>query len=49
LADAAGAKQLCLFHHDPSHDDDFVDFMSAEVSQARPGTIAEREGQIIDI
>ena len=49
LADEAGAKQLCLFHHDPSHDDDFMDSLAAEANDARPGTIAAREGQIIDL
>ena len=49
LADQAGAKQLCLFHHDPSHNDDFMDFLAAEANDARPGTITAREGQIIDL
>jgi phosphoribosyl 1,2-cyclic phosphodiesterase len=49
LADEAGAKQLCLFHHDPSHNDDFMDLLAAEANDARPGTIAAREGQIIDL
>jgi phosphoribosyl 1,2-cyclic phosphodiesterase len=49
LADEAGAKQLCLFHHDPSHDDDFMDSLAADASDARPGTITAREGQIIDL
>jgi phosphoribosyl 1,2-cyclic phosphodiesterase len=49
LADEASAKQLCLFHHDPSHDDDFMDSLAAEANDARPGTIAAREGQIIDL
>jgi phosphoribosyl 1,2-cyclic phosphodiesterase len=49
LADEAGVKQLCLFHHDPSHDDDFMDALAAEANDARPGTITAREGQIIDI
>jgi len=49
LADEAGVKQLCLFHHDPSHDDDFMDVLAAEANDARPGTITAREGQIIDI
>jgi phosphoribosyl 1,2-cyclic phosphodiesterase len=49
LAEEAGAKQLCLFHHDPSHDDNFMDALAAEASKARPGTITAREGQIIDI
>jgi phosphoribosyl 1,2-cyclic phosphodiesterase len=49
LADEAGVKQLCLFHHDPSHDDDFMDALAAEANDARPGTITAREGQIIDL
>jgi phosphoribosyl 1,2-cyclic phosphodiesterase len=49
LAERAGAKQLCLFHHDPSHDDEFMDDMAAEANDARPGTITAREGQIIDL
>jgi phosphoribosyl 1,2-cyclic phosphodiesterase len=49
LADEAGAKQLCLFHHDPSHDDDFMDALAADASDARPGTMTAREGQIIDL
>jgi phosphoribosyl 1,2-cyclic phosphodiesterase len=49
LAEAAGAKQLCLFHHDPSHDDDFMDALAAEANDARPGTLTAREGQIIDL
>ena len=49
LADEAGVKQLCLFHHDPSHDDDFMDVLAAEANDARPGTFMAREGQIIDL
>jgi phosphoribosyl 1,2-cyclic phosphodiesterase len=49
LADEAGAKQLCLFHHDPSHNDDFMDALAAEANDARPGTLTAREGQIIDL
>ena len=28
LAEEAGAKQLCLFHHDPAHDDNFLDALA---------------------
>ncbi len=49
LAEAANARQLCLFHHDPSHDDDFMDLLAVEANDARPGTITAREGQIIDL
>ncbi|MFV2039888.1 MAG: MBL fold metallo-hydrolase, partial [Acidimicrobiales bacterium] len=30
VAAQAGAKALCLFHHDPGHDDDTVDALFAE-------------------
>jgi phosphoribosyl 1,2-cyclic phosphodiesterase len=30
--DAAKVKQLVLFHHDPSHDDDFMDKVVAEAT-----------------
>jgi phosphoribosyl 1,2-cyclic phosphodiesterase len=49
LANEADVKHLCLFHHDPSHDDDFMDKLAAEANDARAGTIAAREGQIIDL
>jgi phosphoribosyl 1,2-cyclic phosphodiesterase len=49
LADEAGAKKLCLFHHDPSHDDEFMDALAAKADDARPGTIMAREGQIIEL
>jgi phosphoribosyl 1,2-cyclic phosphodiesterase len=49
LAEQAGAKQLCLFHHDPSHNDDFMDALAADANDSRPGTITAREGQIIDL
>jgi len=49
LAEKANVKHLCLFHHDPSHDDDFMDTLAAEANDARPGTVTAREGQIIDL
>lgn len=49
LAEKANVKQLCLFHHDPSHDDDFMDTLAAEANDVRAGTVTAREGQIIDL
>jgi phosphoribosyl 1,2-cyclic phosphodiesterase len=49
LANEANAKQLCLFHHDPEHNDDFLDALAAEACDTQPGTITAREGQIIDL
>jgi len=49
LANAAGAEQLCLFHHDPDHDDDLMDKIAAKAEASRPGTIVAREGLKVDI
>ena len=44
LCDAAGAKTLVIFHHDPGHDDEFMDEIKAAAEKARPGTIVAHEG-----
>ena len=40
LADAAGVGTLAIFHHDPGHDDAFMDGVAREAAAARPGTAA---------
>lgn len=47
LADAAEVGTLVLFHHDPSHDDDFMDRLAVEAAKARPGTVVAKEGMIL--
>jgi phosphoribosyl 1,2-cyclic phosphodiesterase len=47
LADAAKVKTLVLFHHDPTHDDDFMDRVAKDAEAARPGTLVAREGEIL--
>lgn len=49
LADEAGVQTLCLFHHDPEHDDDEMDRIGAAAAKARPGTVVAREGLSIEI
>jgi phosphoribosyl 1,2-cyclic phosphodiesterase len=49
LANAAGAQKLCLFHHDPDHDDEIMDAIAAVAGAARPGTIVAKEGLCIDL
>jgi phosphoribosyl 1,2-cyclic phosphodiesterase len=49
FADAAGVKLACLFHHDPAHDDAFMDRVAAEAEKARPGTVVAREGLRIEL
>lgn len=47
LADLANVKVLCLFHHDPDHDDTIMDGIAAEAARTRAGTIVAREGLAI--
>ncbi len=49
LADAAGIKTFCMFHHAPEHDDVFMDALAAEAKAARPGTIVAAEGSVIEL
>jgi phosphoribosyl 1,2-cyclic phosphodiesterase len=49
LADAAGADRLCLFHHDPEHDDAFMDRIAAAAAATRPGTIVATEGMTLNL
>ena len=44
LAEAARVKTLVLFHHDPSHDDAFMDRVAEEAAKMRPGTLVAKEG-----
>jgi len=46
-ARAANVKRLVLFHHDPSHDDSFIDALVAEARACFPNTEAAREGNSI--
>jgi ribonuclease BN (tRNA processing enzyme) len=48
LARAAGVSQLVLFHHDPSRTDDGLAALEAEAAKALPGTVAAREGMILN-
>lgn len=47
LCDAAGAKRLLGFHHDPEHDDRQLDAIEAAMARARPGAGLAREGMIV--
>lgn len=49
LVTQAGAKRLAIFHHDPSHDDAFMDKVAAEAAALRPGTIVAKEGMTIEL
>jgi phosphoribosyl 1,2-cyclic phosphodiesterase len=49
LADAAGARRLVVFHHDPEHDDGFLDRVASEAEAMRPGTLVAAEGAMLVI
>jgi phosphoribosyl 1,2-cyclic phosphodiesterase len=49
LADAGGVRKLCLFHHDPEHDDKIMDAIATAANAARPGTIVASEGSVLDV
>ena len=47
LAEAANAGTLVLFHHDPDHDDAFMDQVASELEAERSGSIVAREGMML--
>ena len=49
IAKAAQVKQLVLFHHEPSHDDDFLDRIGEEVCCSFSQTVLAREGLSIEL
>lgn len=47
LCDAANVKTLVAFHHDPDHDDAFMDNVAQQLQQRRPGSIVAKEGMVL--
>lgn len=47
VADAASVKTLVLFHHEPTHTDEFMDDIAEAVDEARPGSLVAREGMMM--
>ena len=47
LCDAAGVRTFVVFHHDPGHDDVFMDGVAVAVERARPGSVVAREGMML--
>jgi phosphoribosyl 1,2-cyclic phosphodiesterase len=46
---AAGAKRLAIFHHDPDHDDEFLDALKAQAAARHPGALVAAEGMTLQI
>ncbi|MEM9541039.1 MAG: MBL fold metallo-hydrolase [Cyanobacteria bacterium P01_E01_bin.42] len=49
IAREAKVKKLVIFHHDPLHNDDFLDAVGEQVASAYPGSIMAREGESIEL
>jgi ribonuclease Z len=49
VAKAANVKTLVIFHHDPAHDDDFLDHIGRQVAEKFESSIMAREGTEIQI
>lgn len=49
LADEAKVKQFVIFHHDPDHDDAFMDRIAAAAEKQRPGTVVAKEGMTLSL
>ena len=47
LCDAAGVRTFVVFHHDPGHDDGFMDDIAGALEAARPGSVVAREGMVL--
>ncbi len=49
IAKTAGVKKLVIFHHEPTHSDQVLDGIGAQVKEAFPNSVMAREGLILDI
>lgn len=47
LVEAAGAGTLVAFHHDPDHDDVFLERVEKALTEARPGSMVARTGLVL--
>jgi phosphoribosyl 1,2-cyclic phosphodiesterase len=49
MAKAANVKTLVIYHHDPSHNDDFLDQIGQQASAKFSGAIMAREGLVLQV
>jgi phosphoribosyl 1,2-cyclic phosphodiesterase len=49
LAQSGRVKKLAVFHHDPDHDDAFMQKVEAEAAKAFPGAFVAREGLTLQL
>ncbi|MEM6836717.1 MAG: MBL fold metallo-hydrolase [Cyanobacteria bacterium P01_C01_bin.120] len=48
-AKAANVKKLVIFHHDPLHNDDFMDEIAQDTAEQFPNSVVAKEGMVIDL
>lgn len=49
VAKAANVKRLVIFHHDPLHNDDFLDRIGEQAAQQFPNSLMAREGLSVQL
>jgi phosphoribosyl 1,2-cyclic phosphodiesterase len=49
VAQAARVKTVVIFHHDPSHTDEYLDEIERDVQTAFPGAVMAKEGMILKV
>ena len=49
LCQAANVKKFAIFHHEPDHDDNFVDGIEAEAQAIWEHSFAAREGMVVGL
>lgn len=49
LARAAGVRRLAIFHHDPDHEDSFMERVEAQAAMMWPGAFVARDNMRADI
>jgi phosphoribosyl 1,2-cyclic phosphodiesterase len=49
VAEAANVGRFIAFHHDPSHDDTFMDGIARDMEAVRPGSLVAKEGMLLDL
>lgn len=49
VAEAARVKTLVIYHHDPSHNDDFLDNIAQQAAAKFSGAIMAKEGLVLEV
>jgi len=49
LAEAANVKTFVIFHHDPLHNDDFLDAVGREAADRFPRAVMAQEGMVLSL